>query len=396
MAGIYIHIPFCKQFCTYCNFYSIKRVAFFDKFVAAILDEAASKEPFINKNGGSTIYFGGGTPSVLSIEQLELIYNSALKLLAKPPHESTIEVNPDDITLSFAKELKRIGFNRVSMGIQSFNDAHLKFMNRRHTAQEAIVAYNTLREAGFTNISLDLIFGYSMLTTELWRENLREIIALNPEHISAYQMSIEPGSALSVLCKKGEYTPLASETCEQQYRLLQVTLSEAGYEQYEISNFARDGKYSAHNSSYWNKTPYIGLGPGAHSYNGESRVWNLEKLQRYCSYYIGSKEIQLGSESIDKDENLSGSKRVSSIEAGVAEEELLTAMDIFNESIMLGLRQVKGVDLDQLDKCFLAEVMPYVKAEIKLGNLIKEGSVIRIPSDKLFISDSIIRELFLV
>lgn len=387
MAGVYVHIPFCKQFCTYCNFYSIKRVAFKDKFVAAILEEAANKEPFISKNGGSTIYFGGGTPSVLSIEQLELIYNSAVSLLPESPHESTVEVNPDDITLPFAKELRRIGFNRVSMGIQSFNDAHLKFMNRRHTAIEAIEAYYTLREAGFTNISLDLIFGYETLTNELWQENLSKIIELNPEHISAYQMSIEPGSALSILLKKGNYTPLASDTCEQQYKLLQATLAEAGYEQYEISNFARDGKYSAHNSSYWNKTPYIGLGPGAHSFNGVSRVWNLEKLQRYCGYYL---------ENMSNKESSLGSKKISPLEAGVVEEETLTAMDIFNESIMLGLRQVKGVDLEQLYKGFLAEIMPYIKSEIKLGNLVKEGSIIRIPSDKLFISDSIIRELFLV
>lgn len=387
MAGIYIHIPFCKEFCTYCNFYSIKRVAFKDKFVAAILKEAACKEPFMDNNGSSTIYFGGGTPSILNIEQLDLIYKSVLRLLPEPPHESTIEVNPDDITLEFAKDLRKIGFNRVSMGIQSFNDGHLKFMNRRHTAQEAITAYYTLREAGFTNISLDLIFGYAGLTNSLWKYNLDKIIELQPEHISAYQMSIEPGSALSALLRKGEYLPLESDLCESQYRLLQTTLLEAGYKQYEISNFARDGKYSAHNSSYWNSTPYIGLGPGAHSFNGASRIWNLERLQKYCSYYL---------EGLSNNENLSGCKKISPLEAGVAEEEILTATDIFNESVMLGLRQVKGIDLETLNKGFLVEIMPDIKKEVALGNLIKEGSLVRIPSHKLFISDSIIRELFLV
>lgn len=372
MAGIYVHIPFCGQYCTYCNFYSIKSKGYKDKFINALLAETTERGDFFRNIGVSpqTIYFGGGTPSLFSITELEKILTHIIKVYNVSPVEVTLEVNPNDITAEYAKGLYSIGFNRVSMGIQSFIESNLQWMNRRHKAQEGEIAYNHLRDAGFKNISLDLIFGFYGLTTQMWEYNIKKITELKPEHISAYQMSIEPGSVLWKMFQKGEYNLIPDTTCLEQYSLLQSKLREGGYTQYEISNFAltdNNGTLlkSIHNSSYWAKEPYIGLGPAAHSYNGKIRSWNYPSIIRYC-----------------KGEDRSG-------------YEELSGRDIFNESLMLGLRTVAGVELSLLDKGMLQEIMPQILKEQKRGNLIYNGENIKIPSDKLFVSDGIIRDLFL-
>lgn len=378
MAGIYIHIPFCNSFCSYCNFYSVKSKRYREQFVWALKKEAASKKEFFNEIGVSpkTIYFGGGTPSVLPIESLKEILDFVTKEFCVNPIETTIEVNPNDITLCYAQGLKLIGFNRVSMGVQSFIDEHLVWMNRRHRAQEAEKAYNILREAGFENISLDLIFGFNTLSMQQWDYNLNEIIKLSPNHISSYQLSIEPGSALSAEYHKKRYISLDDATCAAQYAMLQKRLSEAGYVQYEISNFAKKEKdgtisKSIHNSSYWSKEPYLGLGPAAHSYDGKQRIWNASSIVKYCKYYNGNES-----------------------ETDVSGVEILTAEDVFNESVMLGLRTVDGVNMESLNKGFVRDIMGDIKAHLSAGNLILEGSTIKIPSDKLFVSDGIIKDLF--
>jgi oxygen-independent coproporphyrinogen III oxidase len=400
LAGIYLHIPFCEQFCTYCNFYSVKGGAYRGKFIQALKREIEIKKEHLR--GAATIYFGGGTPSVLPAEQLREILHTVLlcdtegsngahilqntfvagdtagfprDAFADVPREITLEVNPDDITPAYACALVEAGFNRVSMGVQSFIDEHLVWMNRRHRAADAVEAFHTLRSAGFKNISLDLIFGYSLLSMEQWQYNLQQILELAPNHISAYQMSVEPGSALSAKLRKGEYNLPSDQFCWEQYRMLQQMLEAGGYEQYEISNFARKGFHSRHNSAYWNKTPYVGLGPAAHSYDGGSqRLWNTESVKRYCDFYCG-------------DDSLSSSV------GEVCGSEILSAEDIFNESIMLGLRTVAGVDSSNVNPVLLSEIHSAVEKEIGLGNLIATGSVLQIPRDKLFISDSIIREL---
>ena len=482
MAGIYIHIPFCSQFCTYCNFYSVKQLGLRERFVQAMVNEIEARKDFFKNIGSSvtTVYIGGGTPSVLLPQQLGRIVEALTETFGltfgdsgagnSGVQEFTIEVNPNDITPEYAAFLTSLGVNRVSMGMQSFDDSHLRWMNRRHTSAEGIQAYRILRDAGINNISLDLIFGYAPLSGQQWEKNIDTMISLAPEHISAYQMSIEPGSRLSAMSRNGSYTPPSDEECLRQYTLLQTKLTAAGYHQYEISNFARqkpaqqepvqrdsarqsqrptehcswpavlstaDAKtglcvsqhcvsqhsvsqhcvsqyyISQHNSSYWDGTPYLGLGPAAHSYSGAGsvdqspggevfvaqspgrevcvvqslgrarRMWNTPSVKKYCSYYCGEGA------------------------ADVVGYEDLTLEDIFNETIMLGLRRTRGFSLDSLawlDASLLREIMPDINRLVMSGQLIMEdassvggaatGKNIRIPADKLFISDSIIRELF--
>ncbi len=381
MAGIYIHIPFCSQFCTYCNFYSVKQLGLREQFVDALLGEAAAKKDFFKDTGSSvtTIYIGGGTPSVLSLPLLERLVGGVKELfgLQSGIEEFTIEVNPNDITPEYAAGLVALGVTRVSMGVQTFIASHLKWMNRRHTAEEGVCAFRILRDAGVKNISLDLIFGYELLSEEDWKYNIDRMTALAPEHISAYQLSIESGSALGAMARRGEYRGLSDAECEKQYHLLQRKLSEAGYEQYEISNFAKrnsDGEVmkSQHNSSYWDGTPYLGLGPAAHSYNGKKRFWNNPSVKKYCNYY-------------NKGEGLL---------SDICGYEELSAENIFDETIMLGLRRTCGFSLESLDKQILSQIIPQINSLISNGLLVMEGDNVRIPAHKLFVSDFIIERLF--
>ena len=380
MAGIYVHIPFCSQFCIYCSFYSVKGRGFKEKYVQALLAEVQERREFFKNTGVSpqTIYFGGGTPSVFSPDLLGKVLSSIIATFGVNPVETSVEVNPNDITPGYAMALRKAGFNRVSMGVQSFVDGHLQWMNRRHKGEEAVQAYRNLRNAGFENISLDLIFGYSPLTPQLWEYNISRMVELQPEHISAYQMSIEPGSVLGKKYEKGEYDLPPDSICHEQYSFLQDYLAAHGYEQYEISNFARkdsSGKLmkSIHNSSYWTKEPYLGLGPAAHSFNGKERSWNNSNLTNYCRYYLSEGDVS---------RNM------------ICGSELLQGRDMFNESVMLGLRTVAGLDLRTLDPYLLREVQPELRHHIQTGNLVQEGDTIRIPSRKLFVSDGIIRDLF--
>lgn len=385
MAGIYVHIPFCGQFCTYCNFYSVKGKGYREKYISALCAEADLRKDFFSNTGVSprTIYFGGGTPSVFSPQILGEILLHIKECFGISPQEVSIEVNPDDITPQYARELFDAGFNRVSMGVQSFVDSHLVWMNRRHDSSGAQEAYCNLRDAGFENISLDLIFGYGGLTPQLWEYNLRKMVELSPEHISAYQLSIEPGSALGKMYEKGEYELVPDDICNNQYSFLQEFLSANGYEQYEVSNFAKrgaDGKLmkSLHNSSYWTKEPYLGLGPAAHSFNGNVRSWNNSSVAKYCRHYLSAKGGTATGEP-----------------ALCGESEVLSLADMFNESIMLGLRTVAGVDLSLLDQSMVKEIASEIKRHVRLGNLVADGDKIRIPSNRLFVSDGIIRDLFI-
>ena len=386
MAGIYIHIPFCNQFCVYCNFYSVKGKALRSRYIDALHNEIEQKKNFFKDIGVApqTVYVGGGTPSLLSATQLGDLLRHVKETFGFTPIEATVEVNPDDITPQYARDLFAAGFNRVSMGVQSFHDTHLQWMNRRHNGEEAVQAYCNLRAAGFANISLDLIFGYGGLSMRQWEENVGKMIELSPEHISAYQMSIEPGSSLCKQLEKGEYSLIPDSQCLDQYSILQRMLSQGGYTQYEISNFARKDSQgnlmiSRHNSSYWTKEPYLGLGPAAHSYNGLQRLWNGNSVAAYCRHYAETP--------------IRTSSQWALSEFGGYED--LSVEDIFNESIMLGLRTVAGVSLSSLDQSLLAEVRGEIMRHCRLGNLVKDGDKIRIPSEKLFVSDGIIKDLFI-
>lgn len=321
----------------------------------------------------STLYIGGGTPSLMSTSQLRTVSSAAISTFfsGKGPEEFTMEVNPDDITPEYAAALRSIGITRISMGVQSFDDTHLKWMHRRHTAAGAIHSFEVLRQAGFNNISLDLIFGYSpsedySLSMKSWEEDLQRIISLRPEHISAYQMSIEPGSALASL---PGYTEPPQEYCAKQYSLLQSFLSDAGYAQYEISNFSLPGFESRHNSSYWKRNCYIGLGPAAHSFSGRTRSWNPSDIDAYTAMISNPNKPH---------PELS---------------ETLTDEEILEETIMLGLRQTAGLSINISDSSLPSSFRTKLSDLISRSLLIHENGSIRIPSDKLFISDYIISEL---
>ena len=349
---VYIHIPFCRSFCTYCGFYSeLPHGCEFNLFTEALCAEICSRRDEITSEK-NTLYIGGGTPSVLPLSCLEKIVRT---LGGGTYEEFTVEVNPDDISLDYAVALRDMGVNRVSMGVQSFDDALLKMMNRRHDSEGALKAFADLRRAGFENISIDLIFG---MVSSGWEESLRQAIALRPEHISAYQLSIEQDSALEKMLQEGKFSELAQEECEGQYSLLCRMLSEAGYHHYEVSNFALPGFRAKHNSAYWTHVPYVGFGPGAHSLSTSGgifrRSWNEPDLAAYLR---------------------------GNCPRG---EEVLTPEQISTERIMLGLRTAEGAAL---------EASPARERLLGEGLLEPCGERFRIPEKKFFISDSIIREL---
>ncbi len=388
---IYIHVPFCRSFCTYCDFYSILERDKMETYKESLLREIISRKTFLHYccQGDSpyTLYIGGGTPSQLPACMLEEVVCALKSHLPDPERafdEFTVEVNPDDITPEYVALLRRIGVTRVSMGVQSFNDDSLRWMNRRHDAAGALNAFRILRDEGIDNISIDLIFGYnpwynssdvnsgsalSDILMQLWESDLSRALSIAPEHISAYQMSIEPGSALGKMAAQGRYGEPDDEICAAQYALLQKKTSEAGFEQYEISNFALPGRRALHNSGYWDYVPYIGLGPGAHSFDGLARYWNPECIQTYSAPDKGC----MCDCSASDDDNM----------------EVLTAEDILTEKVMLGLRRADGLLLSSVPQID----MHRVERLLSRGLLSLRNGILRIPKEHFFISDSIIREL---
>ncbi|MBR3302752.1 MAG: radical SAM family heme chaperone HemW [Bacteroidales bacterium] len=396
MAGIYLHIPFCLSKCIYCGFYSnpksfAQRGAVTD-YISALKGEIQRRRDFFSRSGSgenckiSTLYIGGGTPSLLSAQELSGIKEALCGSFDFAPHafttqccgefEFTMEVNPNDITPEYAKVLKELGVNRISMGVQSFCNEHLIWMGRRHRSSEAVEAFNILRAAGFGNIGLDLIFGYPALTMEQWRDNIERLIELQPEHISAYQLSIDAGTELEKLCESGAFSLPDEEVCRGQYALLQELLGGAGYIQYEISNFAREGDFiSRHNSNYWKRVPYMGLGPSAHSFVADTREWNIADTERYCNFYNG---------------------RERSLFENIIESEHLSEKEIFNETLMLGLRQSDGIEKGALSQELFNTIQPALQRFIKEGVIIEEvyPARYRIHPNSFFISDYIISSLF--
>ncbi len=371
---IYIHVPFCKSFCTYCDFYSIKERSKINIYKESLLDEIFHRKAFIVQccQGISpyTLYIGGGTPSLLEIGVLEEIVSGLRAVLSDPERsfdEFTVEVNPDDVVPEYVQALRRLGVNRVSMGIQSFDDRSLRWMNRRHDSEGALKAFRILRDGGFDNISIDLIFGYDpenggsevVQLMDMWKRDLETGLSLGAEHISAYQMGIEEDSVLGRMSAAGRYHEPEDELCALQYALLQQMTARTGYEQYEISNFALPGHRSMHNSGYWDRVPYVGLGPGAHSFDGKRRLWNPESVQSYTPL---------------KEDSM----------------EMLTKEDIFTEKIMLGLRRADGLRLPDVPQIDIGRV----ERLLHEGRLFRlDADTVRIPAEHFFISDSIIREL---
>ena len=375
MAGIYIHIPFCKQRCSYCAFYSTTLYNIREKYVDALCKELVIRKEYANCETIETIYLGGGTPSTLTMEQLQRICNTiyaTYSLLSTP--EVTIECNPDDLTPDFLTKLKSLPFNRISMGIQSFNDTQLKRLGRRHNADKARQAVHNAREAGYDNISIDLIFALPGSTITEWEHDLDSAISLQPDHLSAYNLTYEEGTPMHRALERGDFTELSEEENIEQFQMLIAKLKEAGYRHYEISNFAKPGKESRHNSSYWNDTPYIGCGAAAHSYNGTSRQWNIADIQQY----------------------------IKGIESGTPgfEIEQLTEEERYNDTILTRLRTAKGIPLEWMKEKFSEELNSHLQRtahkEIALGNLKNEDGHLTLTEKGIFISDAVIRELIYI
>ena len=378
MAGLYVHIPFCSSFCIYCDFYSEVAPERVDAYLEALGREAQARSNELEVPP-STLYVGGGTPSLLSERQFSKLSEILRKNFdLSQVGEFTVEANPDDITHEKLALWRSCVVNRLSIGVQSFCDAHLKWMRRRHDSAAAARAFSMARGAGFGNISLDLIFGYAGLSQPEWEATINEALSLCPEHISCYQMMLEEGTPLTLLAEAEKYAEPPQEECAAQYSLLQQRLAEAGYVQYEISNFALPGFESRHNSAYWRREPYLGLGPAAHSFDGaRRRSWNDPDLEAWLAAWNPA------SEPAAPQRHRAGSY------------ELLSDKDVFNETVMLSLRTARGLDLAELDQALLAEARPAFDAAIASGNLVPtpEGRL-RIPSDRFFISDfAIISEI---
>ena len=379
MAGIYIHIPFCKSRCIYCGFYSQTSLSLRQRYVNALCREMEIRAHQKEYAGWSinTVYLGGGTPSQLTAHQLRQLFNHINKVyglaLSDAHHhhlEVTIECNPDDVTDAFADALRSLPVNRVSMGVQSFSDERLRFLHRRHNATQVVQAIERLRSAGIDNISIDLIYGFPNETMEQWQADVDAAIALKVEHLSAYALQYEEGTPLYAMMKRGEVHEIDEELSRRMYYMLKDQLADAGYEHYEISNFALPGRRSRHNGSYWNQTPYIGLGAAAHSFDGRDRQWNVSDIQRY----------------------IEGMENGNS----VAEKENLTDDNRYNEQVMTALRTCEGLSLSSLssqyrDYCLL-QAKPYLDGAL----LTIADDHLRLTRNGLFVSDMVISDLMMV
>ena len=321
MAGIYIHIPFCKQACHYCDFHFSTTPANKNALLNALLQEIPLRSNYLLDEKIDTIYFGGGTPSLLTAEEINKLLEAISKHFNQSKYmEITLESNPDDLSLEKIKSYKDTPVNRLSIGIQSFLDEDLRFMNRAHSARQATSAVENVIKAGFYNISIDLIYGTPTMNNNQWRTNLKQAFEFNIPHISSYCLTVEANTALYSLIKKGKVQDVNQEDTVTQFNILMAETSAQGYEHYEISNFAKPGFESKHNSGYWSRKKYIGLGPSAHSYNGTSRQWNVANNIKYL------KSLQNGEAFFEKEE--------------------LKESDLFNEYVMTSLRTKHGINIE--------------------------------------------------
>jgi oxygen-independent coproporphyrinogen-3 oxidase len=340
MAGIYIHIPFCKQRCTYCDFYTEVAPQFIPSIIDSMIKEIDIRKDYLHNSVINTIYFGGGTPSILHSGQFSDLFEATNnRYLVAKDAEITFEANPDDLTSEFLASIRLLPFNRLSIGIQSFDDEDLKRINRRHTSKQAVEAVVKAQAAGFTNISIDLIYGLPFQTIESWERQLDKAFSLHIQHISAYGLTYEEGTPLWKQRESGKIKSVDDLTMNKMYLLLLEKMKQNGFEAYEISNFSLPGFRSRHNSSYWKQEPYLGIGPSAHSYDLLSRQWNIASIQEY----------------------------IRAINSGTLffEREELTLNDRYNDFVMVSLRTSEGIDVTLLRLEFGSELTDYCLKNIK-------------------------------
>lgn len=376
MSGLYIHIPFCVKKCNYCNFHFSTQFNYKSQLIQAI-----GKELILRKNELispiKTIYFGGGTPSILNYKELEYLFTIIKEHYdMSETKEITFEANPDDLSVEYLQFLKnQTPVNRLSVGIQSFIDEDIKFMNRNHNADEAIQSIRSAQDIGFNNITIDLIYGAQTTTHERWRYTLEKAISLGIPHISSYALTVEPKTAFEAQIRKNKLPPIDEEKQATQFEMLRNKLIEHKYIQYEFSNFGKETFFSQHNTSYWKNKPYLGIGPSAHSYNGkDKRSWNVSHNIKY----------------------------LKAIEKNILnyEEEVISEKDRFNEKIMLGLRTVWGINIDELEKEFSSSLMKHFYKELKKLEATKKvrisNQIVTIHPESLFFTDGIIAQFFFI
>ena len=375
MAGIYIHIPFCKRRCIYCDFFSTTQSEKKSAYVRALCRELEMRRDYVGGEEIETIYLGGGTPSQLTEEELKAIFASIYHIYkVREDAEITLEANPDDLTPEYVAMLRQLPVNRISMGIQTFQEETLMLLHRRHTATQAIEAFRRCREAGFQNISIDLMYGLPGETLETWKEDLRQAINLRPEHISAYHLIYEEDTALWKLREQHQVEEADEDLSVSLFETLIDRLTEAGYQHYEISNFSLSDLHSRHNSSYWTGKKYLGCGPSAHSFNGVSRQWNVASLEGY----------------------------IKGVEEGVLDYEVeeLDLYTRYNDFVLTSIRTAWGMPLSKLRSEFGEELYRYcmrmAKPHVDQGVLENREGVLRLTRKGIFVSDGIMSDLMWV
>ena len=375
MAGLYIHIPFCKSKCAYCGFYSLPSLKLKDRFLETLKAEIVARKDYLQGDAVNTIYFGGGTPSLLSLKEIgELLHLINAHYPVAANAEITLEANPDTLSLEYLEGLRQLGVNRLSIGIQSFFDNDLKYLSRRHDSHHAQKCLDWAKQAGFENIGIDLIYGLPSSNADQWNKNLDIFFAYGLPHLSAYALTLEPNAILTKQIELGKVQPVNEEDALRDYEILCQRAAENGYLHYEISNYCRSGMHSKHNSSYWFGTPYIGFGPSAHSFDGNSRQWNVSSVEKYCV-------------SVPKP-----------VEGSAIEKEILSPEQHYDEYVMLRLRTHWGIDLKwlkrEMGERFSTYCEQHAQPLIAQGRLSQTREFLYLTDQQMLFADGIAEELF--
>jgi len=374
LAGIYLHIPFCKQACAYCNFHFSTSLRVKDELISSLVNETKMESAYLQNETIDSIYLGGGTPSLLTIEDCSLLLKTIRQyFIVSENAEITIEANPDDVNKEKLREWKQIGINRLSIGVQSFFEDELRWMNRAHNAQHARQCIEWSLQEGFTNLTIDLIYGSPLLTDDLWKQNIDIATGYGISHLSCYALTVEEKTPLQKLIQTEKATNVDNDKQARQFLLLMQWMKEKGYEHYEVSNFAKPNSRSRHNSSYWKGEKYLGLGPSAHSYNGAGRRWNVANNNIY----------------------------ISGINKGLPkrETEILSSKNRLNESIMISLRTKEGLDLDKIEKEWGSNEKKRINQRLqkftKSGLISVNNSIVQLTDKGMLLADGIASDLFI-
>ena len=397
MAGIYIHIPFCASKCAYCGFYSIPSQKLKGEFLEALKSEIVERKDYLHSESISTIYFGGGTPSLLNakeISDLLMLIKDHYEIEANP--EITLEANPDTLSIDYLSALRKLGINRLSIGIQSFFDNDLNYLSRRHNARHARQCIEWAKQASFDNLSLDLIYGLPTSDADQWNRNLDIFFQTGAQHLSAYALTLEPNSILTKQIETGKALPISDDDAVRDYEILCRRAKENGFLHYEISNFCLPRHASRHNSSYWNRTPYAGFGPSAHSFDGESRQWNVSSVGQYVECRIKNEECSM--RCFDSAQQPPHSHTVTQPHSQQITKEILTPEQAYDEYVMLKLRTAWGIDLKYMKREMGERFSNYCEQKaqpfVAQGKITQTREFLHLNDEQMLFADGIAEELF--